>query len=212
MIVWVFFESGVGGDGVANLLEHGSRAVSIDSELKWRIHRYVDYNVKFWAPNLPGLDHRGNTVDQLTEQHIEIANSNDQYLIITSHDLQLKSVFSNNTVPKEKHIKLLLTYDDFVKQQINFKTKNLIEFDQSKLTTYRRVLKHGAMDFILNVDKINDWVYTKNIVDQIGLQLAQKDFDNYKKIVAREMLYDTPGIEHYKSYLINGVTKYMKIN
>jgi hypothetical protein len=120
MIVWVFFESGTGGDGIANLLEHGSCAESIDGELKWRIHRYVDYSVKFWAPNLPGVADRRNTVDQLTEQHIEIANSNDRYLIITSHDVHLKNVFSNGLVPKEKHIKLLLTYNDFVKQQINF--------------------------------------------------------------------------------------------
>lgn len=212
MIVWVFFEAGSGGDGVANLLEHSSNAVTIDGELKWRIHRYVDCKVKFWAPNLPGVPDRRNTVAQLSEEHIKIANKDDQYIIVTSHDLQLKNTFLNSTIPKEKHIKLLLTFDNFVKQQVNFNTKNLIEFDRSQLKIHRQ-MRHGPMDFVLDVDRITDWKYTKDIVSKIGLQLAQEKFEHYKQIVDGKVKYTTPGIEYYKSYIdTDGIVKYSKIN
>jgi len=212
MIVWVFFEGGAGGDGVANLLEHASNSISIDSEIKWRIHRYVDNAVKFWAPNLPGLTDRKNTVNQLTAQHIEIANSNDHYLIVTSHDLQFTNVFLNSILPNNKNIKLLLTYNNYIDQQINFLTKNLIEFNRSKLKKYRRS-DYAQMDFILNIDAIHDWKYLNNIVSKIGLKLDQKDFEDYKKIVLGELIYTTPGIEYYKSYVNeDNITKYQKIN
>jgi hypothetical protein len=213
MIIWVFFDAGAGGDGVANLLEHSSNAVSIDGKLTWRIHRYIDNTVKFWAPNLPGLDFRTNTVNHLTEQHVRIANSNDQFLIITSHDLQFANVFLNSSLPENNHIKLLLTSKDFIKQQINFNTKNLVEFNQLQLKPYRLSgPKHGPMDFVIDVDRITDWEYTKEIISKIGLQLGQENFEHYKKIVEGEIMYDTPGIEYYKSFIDNGITKYLKIN
>lgn len=212
MIVWVFFEGGAGGDGVANLLEHASNAVSIDGELTWRIHRYVDRKVKFWAPNLPGITDRSNTVNQLTDQHIDIANSNSEYLIITSHDLQLKNVFLNSPVPNEKHIRLLITCDSLTEQEINFKIKNLIEFDQHQIEPADRP-KYGSMNAVLNINSIGDWEYTKGIIEKTGLVLAYQDFVHYKKIVAGEIIYNTPGIEHYKSYTDNNrLTKYTKIN
>lgn len=213
MIIWVFFQGGVGGDGVANLLEHASNAVSIDNEVTWRIHRYVDYKVKFWAPNLPGITDRTNTFNQLTTQHLEIANSNDQYLIVTSHDIRFNNVFQNSNIPEEKNIKLLLTANDFINQQINFKIKNLVEFSQDQLIQ-DKIFIHGDMDFVLNVDAMQrgDWEYTKEIFNKIGLDLDQKYFDYYTKIVSGELSVDTAGVEHYTSYVDNGITKYSKIN
>ena len=43
MQVWLFFEPGTGGDGLANLLERSSGSVPIDGETGfWRVHRIVD--------------------------------------------------------------------------------------------------------------------------------------------------------------------------
>ena len=214
MIIWVFFQGGVGGDGIANLLEHASNAVSIDRKVTWRIHRYVDSKVKFWAPNLPGITDRNNTFNQLNTEHLEIAHSDDQYLVVTSHDIRFNNVFQNNNIPEEKNIKLLLTANNFINRQINFNIKNLNEFKHDQLMQDKQVI-HGVMDFVLNVDtmQLGDWKYTKKIIDQIGLTLDQTDFEHYNKIVSGELAYENLGIEHYKSYISNdGITKYIKIN
>jgi hypothetical protein len=214
MIIWVFFQGGVGGDGVANLLEHASNAVSIDRKVTWRIHRYVDSKVKFWAPNLPGITDRNNTFNQLNTEHLEIAHSDDQYLVVTSHDIRFNNVFQNNNIPEEKNIKLLLTANNFINRQINFNIKNLNEFKHDQLMQDKQVI-HGVMDFVLNVDtmQLGDWKYTKKIIDQIGLTLDQTDFEHYNKIVSGELAYENLGIERYKSYISNdGITKYIKIN
>lgn len=212
MIVWVFFEGGAGGDSVANLLEHASNAVSIDGELMWRIHRYVDRKVKFWAPNLPDAADRSNTVSKLTARHIDIANRDDQYLIVTSHDLQFKNVFLNGILPDKKHIKLLVTRNSLLEQEIDFNIKNLVEFDQQSIKA-PAPCRYNNMNAILNVDKISNWEYTRSIVEKIGLVLTHQDFTHYRKIVTGEIVYHTPGIEHYKSYIDNtGLTKYTKID
>ena len=39
MQYWVFFIGGVGGDGFANLLEHGTNITPVDRKLKWRLRR-----------------------------------------------------------------------------------------------------------------------------------------------------------------------------
>jgi len=214
MIVWVFFQPGVGGDGVANLLEHSSNAVSLDGKVTWRIHRYVNSKVKFWAPNLFGDSTRTTIINQLTTEQLKIAKSNDKYFVIASHDIEFMKVFQNNSIPEENNIKLLVIHDNFIEQQVNCKTKNLIEFDLSKINqSQSKTFKHSSPDFLLDIKSIQNWEYTKKIVDKIGLTLSQSDFEHYKTIVSGELMYDTAGIEYYKSYVDkDNITKYIKIN
>ena len=106
MIIWICFQGGTGGDGFANLLEKSSNARTIDEINQWRIHRYVDSKVKFWAPNLQNNADRKNSVNLLNDQQLEIANSNTEYLIITSHDSEFKTILSPNLLPNNKNIKV----------------------------------------------------------------------------------------------------------
>jgi len=204
MIVWVFFIGGSGGDGLANLLEQSSNAVTIDGEKKWRIHRYVDYKVKFWAPTLQNTPERINRVTQLNKQQLEIANSNNQYLIITSHDYQMKDTFLKNTIDEKKHVKVLLTFD-INETQRNFRLKHLIEFNQSEMLQSSAINKKNFQtepNFIIDIKEIlNSWEYTKQFTETIGLHLEYKDFEYYKKLVLGEIFDRTPGIEYYKSYV-----------
>jgi len=216
MIVWIFFSPGVGGDGFANLLEHSTNAVTIDKNKQWRIHRYVDFKVKFWAPTLQNTNFRLNTIDLLDDYQIAIANSNTEYLIITSHDVELKKTFLQNKIPKKKHINILLTSDNYYNQQLNFYIKNLVEFDQSILNNEptKSLPALTNMDFIVDIDKIiNCWEYTKQLTTQIGLELDQKQFNHYQKIINGEILYNTPGIDYFVSSVdSDGITRYTKTN
>lgn len=213
MIVWIFFEPGTGGDGFANLLEQSLNVVPLDGNKQWRIHRYVDSKVKFWAPNLQNNSFRVNTVEKLTKKQIDIANSNDQFLIITSHDLTLKNVFQKSVLPDNKHIKILLTSNNIKEQRVTSQIKNLIEFN-SAIINGVSINNVNLLNFDLHLDTIpDDWNNFKNLVDNIGLNLPKEEFDHYKKIVSGEVLYTTPGIEYYKSVIdVDNITKYIKIN
>ena len=212
MIVWIFFPPGAGGDGFANLLEQSSNVIALDANKHWRVHRYVDHQVKFWAPTLGNIAQRINTVDQLDDQQLAIADSNNEYLVITSHDLTLKTTFLKNTLSDQKHIKILLQPRDGYKSLNNYRLKNLIEFVHMPQTHVE--LKTGALsNFIVSLKSVpNYWTDIKKLTDAIGLKLDEKEFIHYKKIVTGELQYTTPGIEHYKSYIdVDNITKYTKI-
>lgn len=212
MIVWIFFRPGSGGDGFANLLEQSTNVVPLDGSKQWRVHRYVDSRVKFWAPNLCTNNdgRRDNVIEHLTEEQLAIANSNNQYLIITSHDIELIKTFKKNMLPKDRHIKVLLTSSNFRDARI----KNLMEFNhesdnQNPETINSKIL----LNFDVCLDSIpKNWEDIKSLVDNFGLNLSKENFDHYTKIVSGEIVYTTPGIEYYESYIdVDNITKYIKI-
>lgn len=213
MIIWVFFQPGAGGDGFANFLEQAENVTTIDERKQWRVHRYVDYKPKFWAPELQNSTTRTNTTEQLTDQQIEIACSDDRYLVITSHDISIKHTFNNDKIPAEKNIKIFLRCNDFRKQLINFMVKNLQEFDDKKNISYKELNFLPDVDFIINMDQIIDsWEYTNQLINSIGLPLTKEIYTQYKEIVSGELLYHTPGIEYYESFVDNdGITRYKRI-
>jgi hypothetical protein len=210
MIVWIFFRPGSGGDGFANLLEQSTNVVPLDGNKQWRIHRYVDSRVKFWAPDLCANGIRNNIVEKLNDEQLAIANSDNQYLIITSHDIELKTTFEKSTILDHKHIKVLLTSGNLKDARI----KNLIEFNHSRNSQKLKQLNNNILsNFTVCLDTIpNNWKDMKNLIDSFGLKLSEEDFDYYKKIVSREVVYTTPGIEYYESYIdADNITKYTKI-
>jgi hypothetical protein len=208
MIVWVFFPPGAGGDGFANLLEQASNVVPLDNNKHWRIHRYVNSQPKFWAPTLGNTGSRINTIDLLNEEQLKIANSDDQYLIITSHDCLLK-----NTLPDEKNIKILLKPQDSIKSWISYSLKNLVEFNQKNISLVE-LEPVDVSKFHVQLDSVPVyWENFKKLTDLIGLKLDQKNYDHYRDIVTGKFLYTTPGIEYYESFIdVDNVTKYTKIN
>ena len=215
MIIWVWFTAGAGGDGVANLLEHASNARTIDGNKPWRVHRYVDNKVKFYAPTLGELsaNSRINTIDLLDDRQLEIANSDTEYLIITSH---VNPNLVSNKIAVNKNIKILVTSNNAL---YNALIKNLIEFNISdpggnypKIATAKPGF--DLADIVVDIDNImNDWEYTKKFTLNIGLNLAEKEFNYYRKIVTGDLISATPGIERYKSVTgADNIVRYSKIN
>jgi len=217
MIVWVFFQSGAGGDGFANLLEQSSNARTIDGIKQWRIHRYVDSRAKFWAPNLQNSAERKNSVNLLNDQQLEIANSDTEYLIVTSHDCEFKNILSSSLIPGNKNLKVLLISKNSKLCTYNYLIKNLKEFDSLQHPIIAK--KHNQqiskdVDFVLDLDKIiSSWEYTKQFTLDIKLNLEQESFEHYRKIVTGELMVETPGIEYYKSTIgIDNIVRYSKLN
>ena len=215
MIIWVCFTSGAGGDGVANLLEQASNARTIDGNKHWRVHRYVDNKVKFYAPTLGKQNNiwRINTIDLLDDRQLEIANSDTEYLIITSH---VNPNLVSNKIAANKNIKILVTSNNAI---YNALIKNLIEFNISdpggnypKIATAEPGF--DLADIVVDIDNIiNDWEYTKKFTLNIGLNLAEKEFNYYRKIVTGDLIFTTPGIEQYKSVTgADNIVRYSKIN
>jgi hypothetical protein len=217
MIIWICFRPGAGGDGFANLLEQSSNARTIDGINQWRIHRYVDSKAKFWAPNLQNSADRKNSVNLLNDRQLEIANSDTEYLIVTSHDCKFKNILSPNLLPDNKNLKVLLTSKNSELYIYNYLIKNLKEFDSLQYPNvakkyYQEISKD--VDFVLDTDKIiSSWEYTKQFTLDIELNLEQEAFDHYRKIVTGELIVSTPGIEYYKSTIgIDNIVRYSKLN
>ena len=215
MIIWVWFAAGAGGDGVANLLEHASNARTIDGNKHWRVHRYVDNKVKFYAPNLGKQKniHRINTIDLLDDRQFEIANSETEYLIITSH---VNPNLASNKISANKNKKILVTSNNWL---YNALIKNLTEFNISDLGGNNPKSATAEHDFdladvVVDIDNImNDWEYTKKFTQDIGLNLEEKKFNYYRQIVTGDVIFSTPGIERYKSVTgADNIVRYSKIN
>ena len=214
MIIWVCFTFGAGGDGVANLLEQASNARTIDGNKHWRVHRYVDNKVKFYAPTLGKQQNtrRINTIDLLDDRQLEIANSDTEYLIITSH---VNPNLVSNKIAVNKNIKILVTSNNAL---YNAYIKNLMEFNISDLSgNYPKIATaepgFDLADIVVDIDDMNDWEYTKKFTLGIGLNLAEKEFNHYRKIVTGDLIFDDPGIERYKSVTdADNIVRYSKIN
>jgi hypothetical protein len=214
MLIWIFFQPGVGGDGFANLLEHSANAVTIDSNKQWRIDKYVNNRAKFWAPNLNNNTSRYNAVADLNDHQLEIAQSNDQYLIITSHDVALKYTFANDTLSKEKHVKLLLVSNNYTELLITGLHKNLREVDMDQIPKAQPCTIHPDMDLTANIANLQDsWTSTLALTTSIGLDLSQCFYTHYQDILTGKFLYTTPGIRYYQSTVdTNNITRYTQQN
>jgi hypothetical protein len=212
MIVWIFFHGGSGGDGLANLLEQSTNAVAIDKEKKWRIHQYVDLQVKFWQPNLQNNKQRLNRLSQLNNEQIHIANSDDQYLIITSHDILLNETFDIDTVDPKKHIKILLNPKNRHAMNRLFFIKNLINFDNTQ--QYGQVdtsVDLSNFDFVLESIP-STWTEMTMLINSIGLKLSYLDFCKYLDIASGKEIIQEPHIGYYESYVDNNIVKYKRVD
>lgn len=223
MIIWVCFLAGAGGDGIANLLEQASNARQLDKNKSWRIHRYVNNQVKFYAPTVPinsdSANSRNNPIEMLDDYQVKIANSDTEYLIITSDNIWYTPDLLYTLVPSNKQIKILVTSKN---SRYNYLTKNLIEFNM--LTEKIPIVvpggprdekaAAGAAAAVIDHDNIVDnWEYIKKFTLDIGLDLTQEDFNNYIKIVTGELIHHQLGIEHYKSITgIDNIVRYSKLN
>lgn len=194
MQVWLFFEPGTGGDGLANLLERSSGSVPIDGETDfWRVHRIVDGEIKFYAPT---VDNHGcfrlgqpffSASNRLRKEYISIVNKHHT-CVVTSHDTVLKSLAASDCqdILTKDQIKVLVTTKDHVRARRSATIKNLLP----TLTATVVSVPSTEFDYVIDIDSIQvDWLYCKSVCQDIGLVIDQKDFEQYQDLLAGNLTY-----------------------
>jgi hypothetical protein len=223
MQIWLFFQPGVGGDGIANLLEQSTNIVPIDGEFDhWRIHRIVDNSIKFYAPNIDEIGcfrHKQsfkNTNNQLKKEYVDIVNQNSN-CVVTSHDTSLKCLLNSDCLDilLKDQIKVLLTSTrDPWLDVITATTKNLLPtlptVDISTPTTYPE-----KFDYTLDVDKFKtDWNYVKHFCKEVNLDLCESEYLHYRNLLSCNKTYfkDHSGIEQWESTIDGTRITYKLVN
>lgn len=198
MQVWLFFQAGAGGDGLANLLEHSANVVTLDGRPKhWRVHRIVDDRIKFSAPS---VDHnacfrRGNgsaflaANNQLHEHYVDIAWTQPRNCVVTSHDLSLSLLQNSDCqhIFSAQQIRVAIINHNTVKQSYDSHVKNLLTSWQH---VYADSIDVGQFDYVLDMELLQqDWQLMQNFCEDIGLHLCQSSFSQYQKLLQGDVSF-----------------------
>ena len=199
MQVWIYFLPGVGGDGIANLLEKSQTVVTVDSNPPdWRLHRYVDGELKFWAPAIDRLHcfrrDRAFTLSNnaLSQRYVELVKSK-QNIVVTSHDIFLKNLNQSD----EKHIleldqiKVLITTQNPKQAMITNLKKTLDLSTQEKLNqaydqylNWYKNINHANFDIVISsedIQKNSDAIF--NLCDKLSWKLNQHHYASYIDLI-----------------------------
>lgn len=233
MQIWIYFEPGAGGDGVANLFEHSNNVLTVDhdkcvhaSPVKqyWRVDRVVDNRPKFWAP-CPDKLHcfrHGNKFDKnvnlLSDTYIDLVMS-DANIIVTSHDCSLRNLehSDHREIFTKNQVKILLQSTNRYLLLKNAFEKNLKVYSQHSLINSRAdvQVKLEKFDHVINVDNLlSSWDSVKNFTKSIGLDLSQQFFDEFRSIqtgsIEKNLYSDTT--PRYKTIVdCNGIINYQRL-
>jgi hypothetical protein len=228
MQYWIFFEDGAGGDSFANLLEHSNNIETLDQERSWRIHRYVDYRAKFWMP-CPDQNHCFTNLDPMSKQRgyafLEASNvllprylelvTDNKNIVVTSRDIQLNFLLGSDQLDILTHnqIKILLKIRDNSNTSYYALNKNLQNFRVRQVKNNVNIeTDESKFDFVIYFEDLLDWTLASDLFKQMGLVIDNNDFFHWKDIVEQKIIYCTPGIEFYQSYLVNDIYHYKIID
>jgi hypothetical protein len=216
MQIWVFFQSGAGGDGFTNLLEQSKNIKSIDGEYGyWRIHRIVDNQIKFYAPtidqkhcfrsNLP-FKQNGNS---LHPTYLDIITKQEN-CVVASHDIDLSLLYSSDQLDilTSNQIKIALICTDTKTLTQNAAIKNL----QPKVFPTKFFKPDpDNFDFIVDIKDVHhNWDYVACLCDKIGIKLDYEKYHEYKSLLQGQKTYMTENynIEIYQTYTKNNIICY----
>ena len=221
MQIWLFFQAGTGGDGIANLIERSSNITPIDGVTDyWRIHRIVDNDIKFYAPTIDDLDcfrhnqsFKENT-NKLKEEYVDIVNQNHN-CVVTSHDVSLELLCSSDKqdIFLKDQIKVLLTSECSTTAITKFVTKNLLPKLPQTIAT--PILYPEKFDYVLDVNLVkSNWEYVKTFCNSTGLDLCKDEYLQYCDLLAGNKTYMTGnfGIEEWRSNITGTHITYDLIN
>jgi hypothetical protein len=211
MQIWLFFQAGAGGDGVANLLERSKNVTPLDGETGyWRIHRIVDGSVKFYAPTIDKFDcFRHNkafdqSINQLDNRYVDIVNQ-DFNCVITSHDVSLNLLVNSDcqNILCKNQIKVLLTSNNTDIDAFKGATKNLLPTVCSQTSID---YCPEQFDYVLDVDLVKtDWNYVDRFCKDIGLELDHREYLQYCDLLkgSRTFMANNFNVEEWVS-TVNG--------
>lgn len=225
MQIWVYFIAGAGGDGFANLLEHASNVETIDSDRAfkhWRVQHWVDNSPKFWASDVDGIRcFRNNqsfklSNNYLKRNYVKLVNAGIT-TICTSHDIRFNALTQSDCqdILCRDQIRVLLTHNDYAEANRIARIKNLIA-DTVGINPLKTPIDHSQYDYVLNINDIQqDWSVVDQFCQQVGLQLDQQYYNEYRQIQqgSGELLsYGTKYLpKKYQTITKDGITTYREI-
>lgn len=206
MQIWIYFSSGTGGDGLANLLEKSNKVDIIDDyEPPWRIHHFVDGQPKFWAPAPDRLYcFRNNmpfclTNNQFTHRYLDLVNQNKN-IIITSHDLNLLYLSQSDCqdiLTKNKFSVFVKPTD--VSNSIALGCKKNLRQIPVNLTTSSKI-DESNFDLVVNYEEIiSSYENFTSFTKKINLDINQEFFQQFIKIKNGDTSSATKGTPLYRS-------------
>lgn len=231
MQIWIYFDPGTGGDGIANLLEHSTNIITLDhgacvhatpERQYWRVDRFVDNRPKFWAPQFDKLhcfrlnQRFTRETNSLSQVYIDLIQSNIN-TIVTSHDCSLKNLHNSDCydIFTKNQIKILLQSNNRTQTIQNAFEKNLICYNKNSVPEQRTVpVIDNNFDYVIDADQLmSSWHEIKLLTQSIGLDLHEKFFDEFSSIISGQQsnLYSvtTP---RYKTVVDhNGVVTYKRL-
>jgi hypothetical protein len=189
MQIWIYFETGVGGDGLANLFERADNVVPLDGDdcSHWRVHRWVDDKPKFWAPNFDlnscfrsnPLTPFSNSNNKFTAHYLDRIK-NQHTTIVTSHDITLDKLHQSDCldVLTNNQVKVLVYTRNRDIAYVNGIVKNLQE--EIDWSIKRPEPDLFRFDVSINIDKFQtDPVYATKVFERLRLDLNQQHYHDY---------------------------------
>lgn len=186
----------------------------------WRIHRYVDNQVKFWMPSVDSnycfrrnlrFD---NSISTIRDSYKDIIDAGLN-TIVASHTFPLDIFYSSDCIDlfTKDQVKLYLQTKNPVGAWLASKKKNLTEFSINDPPFFNgpkyesQVLRHVDFSYYIE-DIVNDWRSFKNFADSVNVQIDSDAFVHYKQIVTGDFCYLA---DYHESCLDNGLIKYKNI-
>jgi hypothetical protein len=221
MQIWLFFQAGTGGDGVANLFEKSKNITPVDGVTDhWRIHRIVDNDIKFYAPTIDNFEcfrkHQSfkESENKLKDEYVDIVNQNLN-CVITSHDVTLDLLLNSDCqdVLLKNQIKVLLTDKCSATATKKFATKNLLPMLPQNMP--QPVLCPEKFDYILDVNLVKtDWNYVKTFCNRVNLDLYKNEYLQYCDLLSGNKTYMSGnfGIEEWVSNVSGDQITYELVN
>jgi hypothetical protein len=218
MQLWIYFQAGAGGDGIANLIERTESFVPIDHDDKshWRVHRWINGQPKFWAPTVDHLScfryplqpfvYSNNSLNDTYVQNIK----NNTNTIITSHDVWLWFLDKSDAQDIFLQDRITVYLDaDLTQAMYNSAVKNL-----SPIIRPAKVLAVPLerFDYVVDAVKFNqDWDYANSVCSSFGVALDRQDYLDYQQVLAG--CYDLAPFctEQWQAQVHDNQIKYTKI-
>lgn len=228
--IWLFFANGVGGDGLANLLEHAQEVKVWDrSSVEWRIHRIVDEQVKFWAPTVDQqhcfrtgrwFDQRHNRLHQGYQRAVEDGHT----IVVTSHDILLLNLSRSDgqQVLCRDQCRVLLDSRDYLKCYQNSVIKNLITVPDQDLhdsaaanamPVFARYSEtdRSRFDHVVWMEDLTTPASLEAFARDLGLTLDIRYIEQYQQLRSgmwRQIWAARPEPPRYVSHTVGGLIRY----
>lgn len=221
MQIWIYFETGVGGDGLANLFERANNVIPLDGDDKshWRIHRWVDGKPKFWAPNFDRNScFRSNPLAAFRNNNNELAPEylariqNQHTTIVTSHDITLDKLHQSECLEllTRNQIKVIAYTRNRDNGFVNGVVKNLqTEIDWSIKRPEPDLFQ---FDVRINMDRFqSDLTYAARVFQQLELDLDRQHYHDYLSLQQGNKLLAPFCSEEWQSHRVDSKISYTKI-